>query len=120
MDPDQSRKLVAEAIGAFTLIFVGWGASLYSGSLLGVALAHGLAIAIMVCALGHISGGHFNPAVTTGFLVTGRMKIQEAVPYWVAQLAGGFVAALVIRSVRNQIGRGLPKSVGLTQLTHGL
>ncbi|MEI6136043.1 MAG: aquaporin, partial [Chloroflexota bacterium] len=68
MDP---RKLVAEAVGTFTLIFAGCGSvMLFTGNdrvtLVGVALAHGLAIAIMISALGAISGGHFNPAVTIG------------------------------------------------------
>ena len=65
-----SKKLVAEFLGTFTLIFVGAGAIMTGkADLLGIALAHGLAIAIMIAALGGISGGHFNPAVTFGFLV---------------------------------------------------
>ena len=68
------------------------------GGLLGVALAHGLAIAIMASAVGHISGGHFNPAVTLGFLVTRRIAPGLAVGYWIAQLAGATVGALALRA----------------------
>ena len=65
---------------------------------LGVALAHGLAIAIMASAVGHISGGHFNPAVTLGFLVTRRIAPTLAVVYWVSQLAGAILGALALRA----------------------
>ncbi|MEI7926237.1 MAG: aquaporin, partial [Chloroflexota bacterium] len=80
------RKLAAEAIGAFTLIFVGPGSvMLLSGNanvtLVGVALAHGLAIALMASALGAISGGHFNPAVTIAMWVTRRIETLPAVGY---------------------------------------
>jgi MIP family channel proteins len=95
---------VAEFVGAFTLIFIGAGSIvaanlIHDPSLIGVAIAHGLAIAIMVSALGHISGGHFNPAVTFGFLVTRRIKPQIAVVYWLAQLAGAALAALLLQQL---------------------
>src|SRR3989442_15810313 len=88
------RKGVAEFIGAFTLIFIGAGAILTAGStstsdLLLVALAHGLAIGVMVSALAHVSGGHFNPAVTFRALVSRQISPRLAVVYWVAQLLGG-------------------------------
>src|SRR6266700_3264051 len=63
----------------------------------GAALAHGRAIAVMVSALGHISGGHFNPAITLGFLITRRIQPLLAVVYWVAQLAGAVAAALLLK-----------------------
>src|SRR5688500_13022247 len=69
---DALRRAFAEFVGAFTLIFVGVGSIVFApqAGLVGVALAHGLAIAVMASAVGHISGGHFNPAVTFGFLVS--------------------------------------------------
>ncbi len=87
-------SLVAEFIGTFTLIFVGVFAIHNSGGdLLMVALAHGLAIAVMVSAFGHISGGHLNPAVTLGALVGGKIDLKDGLLYVVSQLAGATVAA---------------------------
>ena len=86
-------------IGTFTLIFAGMGSIVFASSgLLGVAFAHGLAIAIMVSAVGHISGGHFNPAITLGFLVTRRIAPALALVYWIVQLAGAVLAALALRA----------------------
>src|SRR5207244_9604959 len=62
-------------------------------------LAHGLAIGVMVSALGHISGGHFNPAVTIGFWVTKRVNTVDTILYWAAQLAGATAAAFLLKSV---------------------
>jgi aquaporin TIP len=85
-------------MGAFALTFVGAGAVITNGSnLLAVAAAHGLILAIMVSALGHISGGHFNPAVTFGFLITGRIAPLLAVAYWAAQFLGAVLAALILK-----------------------
>jgi aquaporin TIP len=82
------QRGVAEFVGTFTLIFVGAGSIIATqgGNLTAIGLAHGLAIGVMVSAVGHISGGHFNPAVTFGFLVTKRIPAPHAVAYWVAQL----------------------------------
>jgi MIP family channel proteins len=103
------QRIVAEFVGTFALIFFGAGSicadqflkSTNQGSLglLGIAVAHGLAIAIMVTAVGHISGGHLNPAVTIGFWVTRKISTFEAVLYWLAQLAGGVAAAYLLRLV---------------------
>lgn len=100
MNPILARKCVAEFIGTFTLIFIGVGA-IHAASepnagvgLLGVALAHGLAIGVMVSATGGISGGHLNPARTFGpALVTGFWK--DHLVYWIGPLAGGALAGLV-------------------------
>ena len=99
------QKLVAEFIGTFTLIFIGAGSicadQFLHGTggpgLLGIAIAHGLAIGIMISALGHICGGHFNPAVTIGFWVTKRFSTLEVVGYWAAQLAGAVAAAFLLK-----------------------
>jgi aquaporin TIP len=101
---DALRRGAAEFVGAFTLIFIGVGsivtaAQIHDPSLIGVALAHGLAIAVMVSALGHISGAHFNPAITFGFLITRRIKVSIALVYWVAQAAGAAAAALLVREL---------------------
>jgi MIP family channel proteins len=94
---DYLRRGTAEFIGAFALTFFGAGSILVgSAGLLGVALAHGLAIALMVTAFAHISGGHFNPAITLGFLVTRRIEASLAGVYWLMQLAGASVAALLL------------------------
>src|SRR5919199_1369003 len=116
MDYDPLRRGFAEFVGTFTLIFVGAGSimalttlflpaisgpeaqSVYGGlTLVAVAFAHGLAIAVMVSAVGHISGGHFNPAVTLGFVVTRRLAPTLTLAYWIAQLAGASCAALLLR-----------------------
>jgi len=100
------RKGVAEFIGAFTLVFIGAGAIIVTGgglqNLLLIALAHGLAIGVMASALAHISGGHFNPAVTLGALVGRQINIRLAIVYWIAQLLGGSVAALMLYGVFSQ------------------
>ena len=105
----RAQKLAAEFIGTFTLIFIGCGsicAARFLTSngqttlgLFGIAAAHGLAIGIMVTALGHISGGHFNPAVTIGFWVTRKLSTLDSILYWFAQLAGATAAAYLLRAL---------------------
>ncbi len=98
MDESIPRRSVAEFIGAFTLVFIGGGAGVVAGSdLVAVALANGLAIGLMVSNFGHISGGHFNPAVTLGFVATRRITWPLAVAYWVSQLLGAVTAAAILR-----------------------
>ena len=101
MEYDALRRAVAELVGTFALIFIGMGAIVFaqSSGLLGVALAHGLTIAIMASAVGHISGAHFNPAVTLAFLVTRRIVPSLAGVYVVAQLAGATLGALALRGL---------------------
>ena len=96
MFQDPLRRGTAELVGAFALTFAGAGAIMSGAGLLGVAFAHGLVIAVMASAVGHISGGHFNPAVTFGFLLTGRLSPLLAVVYWAAQLVGSVFAALLL------------------------
>src|SRR5579884_415302 len=98
MDYAPTRRAVAEFVGTFTLIFIGGGAGIVTGNdIVAVALANGLAIGIMVSNLGHISGGHFNPAITAAFVATRRIVLSLAIVYWIAQLAGGIIAALILR-----------------------
>lgn len=104
MNPSFIKPCVAEFIGTFALIFVGVGAIHSDPGLLGVALAHGLTIAVMVSATGAISGGHLNPAVTLGVLVGRQMELPKAVAYWIAQLLGAFAAGILLV---NLLGGGL-------------
>jgi MIP family channel proteins len=102
VDEDALRRGVAEFVGAFTLIFIGGGAGIISGQdIVAVALANGLAIAIMVSNLGHISGGHFNPAITLAFSLARRITTRLAIVYWVAQFLGAVLAALLLRGLFN-------------------
>src|SRR3979411_1992081 len=115
MVDDAPRRAVAEFVGTFTLIFIGCGSivaanHIHDPSLIGVALAHGLAIGVMVSALGHISGAPFNPAITFRFLLTRRIKPALALVYWVAQLAGAALAALLVQQL---VPRGLTDAVKL-------
>jgi aquaporin TIP len=99
---DLARRSAAEFIGTFALIFVGAGAVLSAGPSAGagnleIAFAHGLVIAVMVSALAHISGGHFNPAVTLGMLLTRRISVVLGLVYWVVQLGAAVLAALLLK-----------------------
>lgn len=95
------RAVLAELIGTFTLIFIGVLAVIVTATpdtnanVLVPAFAHGLVVLGMVYVFGHISGTHINPAVTAGLLVGGKIKLSEAVVYWVAQFLGGIIAAFL-------------------------
>lgn len=105
-----SKKLFAEFLGTFTLVFLGAGA-IVSGKadLQGVALAHGLAIFVMVSAFAGTSGAHFNPAVSAAMLATKRINIQEFFYFVIAQLVGATVASLAINYIYGHAnGYGLP------------
>jgi aquaporin Z len=97
------RKLMAEGVGTFWLVFGGCGSALIAAAfpevgigLLGVSLAFGLTVLTMAYAVGPISGGHFNPAVSLGLMVAGRFPSRDLLPYWAAQVAGAVVAALLL------------------------
>jgi aquaporin Z len=90
------REFAAEFIGTFTLVSAVCGAALFSApsaGLVAVAFAVGLSVLAMAFAVGHISGGHFNPAVTFGLVVAGRFPQERAIPYVIAQVLGGAAAA---------------------------
>ena len=126
MERKLAQRLVVEFVGTLALVFIGVGAIISTqagGALITVALAHGLAIAVMVSATGHISGGHFNPAVTIGAWVTQRIRLTDALTYVVAQLLGGAAGAGLIRlavprdiwsAVRNCVQTSEPPGSGLT------
>jgi MIP family channel proteins len=108
MNRREWAPLAAEAAGTFLFFFVGAGAVVLSdyptpgaggGGLVGVALAHGLVLGVLVSAFGAVSGGHFNPAVTFGVWIAGRIKAMHAVQYIVAQLIGALIAGLALRAV---------------------
>ncbi len=98
-----SRRLGAEFLGTFWLVFGGAGSAIFAAAfpevgigLLGVSLAFGLTVVTMAYAVGHISGGHFNPAVTIGLWAGGRFPISDVIPYWVSQVLGAIAAAAVL------------------------
>jgi len=98
-----SRKLFAELFGTFWLVFGGCGSAILAAAypelgigFTGVALAFGLTVLTMAYAVGSISGGHFNPAVSLGLALGGRFKAKELIPYWIAQVAGGIIAAALL------------------------
>lgn len=97
------KALLAEFVGTFALTFVGVGAiasnHIINGDsgLVGIALAHGLTLAVMVSATAAISGGHINPAITFGALITGKINITNAIGYIIAQCLGAIVAASMIQ-----------------------
>ena len=93
-----AQKGLAELIGTFLLTFIGGAAIINGGSgLIGIALAHGLTIALVICSLGHISGAHINPAVTIGFLITGKIEAKDALIYILSQLIGAMLAAYSLK-----------------------
>jgi aquaporin Z len=98
-----SKKVIAELIGTFWLVLGGCGSAVialkipeFGIGLVGVALAFGLTVLTMAFALGHISGGHFNPAVTVGLFFGGRTPAGDVVPYIVAQVVGAVAGAAVL------------------------
>jgi MIP family channel proteins len=105
-----ARALVGEAIGTFALVFAGCGAIMVDAKThalghVGVAISFGLVIMVMVYALGHISGAHFNPAVTLAFAVSRHFPAARVPLYWTAQLAGALAAALVLRGSLGQVAQ---------------
>ena len=93
------KKYVAEAIGTFTLVFFGCATVIFMKDqvgLLGVALAFGLTVVAMAYSIGHVSGAHLNPAVSTGAFFAGRLSTKDYISYVIAQVFGGIVAALVL------------------------
>lgn len=107
----QAKALVAEFIGTFTLIFIGAGAGEISGSLVAVALAHGLVVMTFAFAYGGYSGSHINPAVTIGLLAGGQIKVNEAIGYILVQLLGGIAGAGTLFYVLGDSAGGMGATV---------
>jgi MIP family channel proteins len=111
-----ARRLVAEAFGSFALVFAGAGAVMVDAKThqlghVGVAITFGLVIAAMIYAVGHVSGAHFNPAVTFSFALTRHFPWSRAYGYWAAQFVGAIIAAAILRgSLGNiaHVGATLP------------
>jgi aquaporin NIP len=109
------RRLAAEALGTFALVFFGAGSIMVAADRgafgqLGIALAFGLVITTMIYALGHISGAHLNPAVSFGFALSRHFPWSGVAAYWAAQSAGAIVAALLLRASLGDVA-----DVGATQ-----
>ena len=103
MQSDTSRRAVAEFFGTFWLVFGGCGSAVVAAGFpglgigfLGVSFAFGLTVLTMAYAVGHVSGGHFNPAVTLGLWAAGRCANKHVVPYVIAQLVGAILAAAAL------------------------
>lgn len=113
-----SKKLFAEFFGTFWLVFGGCGSAIFASQiapadsgqlgilLVGVSLAFGLTVLTMAYAVGHISGGHFNPAVSVGLLTGGRFSAKELLPYIVAQCVGAIAAAACLAFINGGVGSG--------------
>jgi len=114
--PVSARSLIAEAFGTFALVFAGAGAIMVDAKThalghVGVAITFGLVIMAMIYAVGHVSGAHFNPAVTFAFALTRHFAWPRVAAYWAAQLAGALLAAALLRgSLGNiaHVGATLP------------
>ncbi len=116
-DRDLWKATLAEFLGPFALVIAGVGTIISTqslsdgGNLVAVALAHGLAIGLMIAAVGHVSGGHFNPAVTIAMLAGGEIGVARAVSYIAAQIVGGVAGAgllTVIFPALGPMGRNNP------------
>jgi aquaporin Z len=123
-----AAALIAEAFGTFLFFFVGAGSVVLGDyltanggtgpGLIGVAFAHGLALAVVVSALGAVSGGHFNPAVTLGVWIMGRVTTGRAALYMLAQLLGGLAAGLALKVVFADSWQ--PSNIGTPALGAGI
>jgi len=106
-----AKRAVAELLGTFWLVFGGCGSAVLAAKfpevgigLLGVSLAFGLTVVAMAYAVGYITGGHFNPAVTLGFFTAGRIKGSDLAPYIIAQLIGAVLAAWLLATIASGNG----------------
>ena len=132
--PKMSSRLGAEAFGTFWLVFVACGTAIFNGKVvtqalsdstpvqigvgrLGIALAFGLVVMVMIYAVGHVSGGHFNPAVTIGLAISRRFDWRDVLPYLAAQVIGGLIAGAALAGLVSS--RGLPVTDNLAANGYG-
>jgi aquaporin Z len=120
-----SRRLAAEFLGTFWLVLGGCGSAVLAASVpdvgigyAGVALAFGLTVLTGAYAFGHISGAHFNPAVTFGLMTANRFPPRDVLPYWIAQLLGGSVAGAVLYAIASGAA-GFDASAGFASNGYG-
>jgi aquaporin Z len=120
-----SRKLAAEFIGTFWLVLGGCGSAVLAAGVphlgigyAGVALAFGLTVLTGAYAFGHISGAHFNPAVTFGLMTANRFPPRDVLPYWIAQVLGGLVAGAVLYAIASG-NPGFDASAGFASNGYG-
>jgi aquaporin NIP len=102
------QRVIAEGIGTFALVFAGCGAAMVAERFPGamapgaVPIVFGLAVAVMIYAVGHLSGAHFNPAVTLGFATSGKFPKKDVLPYWAAQFLAALAAVALLKSLLPQ------------------
>ena len=118
--PSLTKRLIAELFGTFLLVFGVIGAAFFASGntgILGVALAVGIAVLAGAYAVGHISGGHFNPAVTIGAAAAGRFAWKDVAPYVIAQIVGGTLATTILLGIKS----GAPDKTfaGFDQVSNG-
>lgn len=119
------KACIAEGIGTFALIFIGAGSVIVNHftnggvGVMGIALAHGLTVAVVVSAIAHISGGHINPAVTIALLLTKRIETKLAAGYIPSQLLGAIVAGLALVALFPDAS-GEAVNLGATAVANGL
>jgi aquaporin Z len=116
------KKNLAELIGTFALVFFGCGTILFMKAdvgLLGVSMAFGLAVVAMAYGIGPISGAHLNPAVSLGMMLADRMTMAEMISYWIAQITGGLLAAIILMAMTADPGAA-STTVGAFGLTAAL
>ena len=121
-EPDYGlfARLGAETFGTFTIVLAGVGTALYGGAgTLGTALAFGVAWMAMIAVAGHISGGHFNPAVTLGAAVAGWLRWSALLPYWFAQVVGGALATALLLIVASDLPAIADAKVLFAQASNG-
>jgi len=122
---DSSRKLAAEFFGTFWLVLGGCGSAVLAAGIpdagigyAGVSLAFGLTVLTGAYAFGHISGAHFNPAVTLGLFTAGRFPAKDVIPYWIAQVLGGLLGGAVLYVIASGVS-GFDATAGFAANGYG-